>query len=181
MKRASDLFTAADAARFCRVDLKTIHNWSARDKLRHAKTSGGHIRIQRADLVAFMRAYEMPLPRELAAGTPRIVAIDANTGALARLRRTLERQFALETYEDPIDALLAIGQEPPQALVITTPLAGVDAAHLIARLHEVPRTAHVRVVVVGNDDVEGAEETIERSPQVAVHVRDALAAITGLA
>ena len=180
MSRASDLFTAADAARFCRVDLKTIHNWAARGKLPHYKTDGRHIRIQRADLVAFLRHYEMPLPRALGEGTPHVVVIDRDAAALARMRRALEKRFAIDTYEDAVDALVAIGNAPPQALVATAPLAGVDLAHVIARLRAVPRTAHVRVVVVGSEAVEGAEETVARDPQVTARVRKALEGITGL-
>ena len=31
-------------ARFCGVDLKTIHHWAARAKLRYHRTDGGHLR-----------------------------------------------------------------------------------------------------------------------------------------
>jgi excisionase family DNA binding protein len=184
MSRGADLFTAADAARFCRVDLKTIHNWAARGKLRHYKTDGRHVRIQRVDLVAFMRHYEMPLPSALAEGKPHVVAIDGDAAALARLCRALEKRFVLDGYEHAVDALVAIGATPPQALVVTAPLAGVDVARVVARLHAVERTAHVRVVVLADesdDDVKGAARTIARDKLAVAHVREALESITGLA
>jgi excisionase family DNA binding protein len=182
MSRASDLFTAADAARFCRVDLKTIHNWTARGKLPHYKTDGRHIRIQRADMVAFLRAYEMPLPRALGEGAPRVVVIDGDSAALTRMRRALEKTFTVETFEDAIDALVAIGHAVPQAIVAVAPLAGVDVTRLVARLRAVPQTAHVRVVAVKEGAaVDGAEETFARDAQVTGRVRKALERITGLA
>ena len=38
-----ELFTASDVARFCQVDLKTIHNWSEKGEIRHFRTPGRHL------------------------------------------------------------------------------------------------------------------------------------------
>jgi hypothetical protein len=38
-----DLFTAPEVARFCKVDLKTIHNWVDRQQIEHFRTPGRHL------------------------------------------------------------------------------------------------------------------------------------------
>ena len=40
-----ELFTASDVARFCQVDLKTIHNWADKGEIRHFRTPGRHLRF----------------------------------------------------------------------------------------------------------------------------------------
>ncbi|MGB5413913.1 MAG: helix-turn-helix domain-containing protein, partial [Polyangiales bacterium] len=43
-RRPKDLFTASQIARFCPVDLKTIHNWADRGRIAHFRTPGRHLR-----------------------------------------------------------------------------------------------------------------------------------------
>ena len=42
--QAKELFTASEVAKFCQVDLKTIHNWADRGEIRHFRTPGRHLR-----------------------------------------------------------------------------------------------------------------------------------------
>jgi excisionase family DNA binding protein len=180
-----DVFSAVDVARFCGVDLKTIHHWAARGKLRHRKTDGGHVRVERTDLVAFLRAYSFPLPDALRRGKPRVFVVAADERARVALVRALARRFEVEAFTDAVDAIVAVGSRAPQAVAAVTPLAGVDLAHAIARLRDVEPTGHVRVVVVTSaaDDVRwidaGAAAVIPADAPPS-KVRDALAQATGV-
>jgi len=53
--QAKELFTASEVARFCQVDLKTIHNWADRGEIRHFRTPGRHLRFRRVDVLDFLR------------------------------------------------------------------------------------------------------------------------------
>ena len=55
-----ELFTASEVARFCQVDLKTIHNWAERGEVRHFRTPGRHLRFRRVDVLDFLRKYGYP-------------------------------------------------------------------------------------------------------------------------
>ena len=55
-----ELFTASEVARFCQVDLKTIHNWADRGEIRHFRTPGRHLRFRRVDVLDFLRKYGYP-------------------------------------------------------------------------------------------------------------------------
>ena len=46
-----ELFTASELARFCHVDLKTIHNWVEKGEIRHFRTPGRHLRFRRPDVI----------------------------------------------------------------------------------------------------------------------------------
>ena len=102
-----ELFTASDVARFCQVDLKTIHNWADKGEIRHFRTPGRHLRFRRLDVLDFLRKYGYPIPEVLRMGKPKVVAVDSDPNVLAALRRALSRRFELTTFQDPFDALVA--------------------------------------------------------------------------
>src|SRR5882757_8137614 len=66
--RGAELFTASQLARFCQVDLKTIHNWADKGEVRHFRTPGRHLRFRRADVIEFLRKYGYPVPDSLRSG-----------------------------------------------------------------------------------------------------------------
>ena len=178
-------FTAADLARFCSVDLKTIHNWVAKGKLPDARTEGRHLRFRRVEIVEFLRAYHYPVPPSLRATRARIVAFDGDSTTLSVARRALGRHFEVTTYTDAVDALVAVGASDPDALVIGTTLAGFDVAHAITRLRATSETSHLRVVIFSADEARsaalraaGASAFVPRAQPAKL--REALAALTGV-
>ncbi|WP_438029139.1 helix-turn-helix domain-containing protein [Sorangium sp. So ce233] len=76
-----NLFTAADVAVFCAVDLKTIHNWVERGYIKHFRTPGRHLRFQPEDVAAFLKLHGYQVPKELAGVQP---AEDVPTVTLPR-------------------------------------------------------------------------------------------------
>ena len=64
-----DLYGASDVARFCQVDLKTIHNWVEKGNvIPHFRTPGRHLRFKAGDVVAFLKKYGYTMPEELDGG-----------------------------------------------------------------------------------------------------------------
>src|SRR5512139_3514357 len=87
--RPADLFTASDVARFCQVDLKTIHNWADKGEIPHFRTPGRHLRFRRLDVLDFLRKYGYAIPEALRQSKPRIVLVDADASAVTSLKRAL--------------------------------------------------------------------------------------------
>src|ERR1700729_187740 len=104
-----ELFTASDVARFCQVDLKTIHNWADKGEIRHFRTPGRHLRFRRLDVLDFLRKYGYPIPEALWTGKPKVVVVDDDPAVLAAVRRSLAQKFDLVTFQDAFDALVAVG------------------------------------------------------------------------
>jgi excisionase family DNA binding protein len=145
--REPELFTASDVARFCQVDLKTIHNWADKGEIRHFRTPGRHLRFRRLDVLDFLRKYGYPIPDSLRMGKPKVVAVDADPAVLASVRRALARRFQLVTFQDVFDALVAVGTLQPDALVLDVDTPGVDGLRCLARLKSIEATAHIRCIV----------------------------------
>ncbi len=179
-----DLFTASEVAAFCQVDLKTIHNWCERGEIRHFRTPGRHLRFRRNDVIDFLRKYGYPVPDEVRAGRARVHLLDDDAAVLTNVKRQLSKKMDVSTHSDPVDAILALGADQPDALVLDVKLTGIDGIRLVARLHASPQTRHVRVVVFSaHEDLKkkaldaGAAAFVSK-PDVA-KLRETLDAILG--
>ena len=142
-----ELFTASEFANFCQVDLKTIHNWADKGEIRHFRTPGRHLRFRRLDVLDFLRKYGYPIPEILRAGKPKVVVVDEDPNVLAQVRRNLGRRFDVTTFQDPFEALVAVGTLVPDAMVLDLDMQGMEAVKCLERLRMIDATSHIRYVV----------------------------------
>jgi excisionase family DNA binding protein len=145
--QAKELFTASEVARFCQVDLKTIHNWADRGEIRHFRTPGRHLRFRRVDVLDFLRKYGYPIPEVLRQGRPTVHVIDEDPLQLESLKKTLAARFDVTGFGDPVDALIAVGSETPDVVVLDVGGSKIDGLSCIARLKASDATRHIRLVV----------------------------------
>ena len=181
-----DRLTAADVARICGVDLKTIHNWANKGKIPCTRTEGRHLRFRRLEIIEFLRSYSFAVPDSLRHARPRVVIADAEAGLAAK--RALGKRFEIDAYAGIVEALVAIGARDPDALVIDVPSADVtaiDALACVEALRASPKTRHVRIVVTSADE-EARERALAagaaafvRKP-VTPKLREILEELTGL-
>lgn len=150
-----DLFTASDVARFCSVDLKTIHNWADKGEIKHFRTPGRHLRFRRLDVLDFLRKYGYPVPaifQQLGApgehGKPMIAIIESDTSKWPAFVEALKGAFQVRTFANQTVALVSLGEEPADALVLDT--NEVDPK-VISHLSTTDRLGHTRCVVWSNN------------------------------
>jgi excisionase family DNA binding protein len=148
----AELFTASEVARFCHVDLKTIHNWVEKGEIRHFRTPGRHLRFRRADILDFLHKYGYPVPEALRGGKPKVAVLDPDAAVLTAVRRGLGRRFEVTTFADPFEALIGMGSARPDALVLDLALPGVDPMRFLERLKAIDATAPIRVIVYSSQD-----------------------------
>jgi excisionase family DNA binding protein len=149
-----ELFTASEVARFCQVDLKTIHNWAERGEIRHFRTPGRHLRFKRTDVLDFLRKYGYPVPENLLQGKPRVYVIEENAEAREQIQRAFSQRFEVTWYKEAVDALISIGNDAPDVVVLDIDSSQLDGIRCIKRLNAAESTRHVRIVVyTANDSV----------------------------
>jgi len=180
-----ELFTASDVARFCQVDLKTIHNWADKGEIRHFRTPGRHLRFRRLDVLDFLRKYGYPIPEILRMGKPKVIVVDDDPAVLASLRKTLSKRFDLTTFQDPFDALVAVGSLQPDAMILDVKMPGLDGLKCLERLRSIDATSHIRCIVYSeHEDLKksatdaGAYDFIKKGE--AGDLRDSLERLMGL-
>jgi len=97
------------------------------------------------DALDFLRRYGYRVPDELLNGKPRVWDLSSCLGApeVARLQKALE----VARPRDLASALIELGSDPPDAVVIAADSSGLPATMLTRAVCEAEATRHVRVVV----------------------------------
>jgi len=152
LRKPRDLFTASQIARFCQVDLKTIHNWAERGQIPHFRTPGRHLRFRRPHVLDFLRKYGYPIPEELAVDRPSVALILNGTDDVESLATALRERFEVIRYTSPLTALLHLGERPPDAVVLAAELGPLRGADIIVALKREARTQHVRAVLLAGEE-----------------------------
>jgi PleD family two-component response regulator len=118
-------------------------------------------------------------------GNHRWVAVHSHPAVLAALRRALSRRFELTTFQDPFDALVAVGNIQPDALVLDVKMPGLDGVRVLERLRSIDATSHIRCIVYSsNEEMKksatdaGAYDFIGKGE--ASELRDSLERLMGL-
>jgi excisionase family DNA binding protein len=150
-RRPPLLYTAQDVARFCEVDLKTVHHWADRGKVLHHRTEGRHLRFRRNDVVTFLRGLGYPIPAQLAAVRPLVaIAPPAAPEPLADLTKRLASRFDVRRHPNGVIAIAHVVADAPDALVLFAPDASLSIPHAVAALKAAPETSWVAIAVVAH-------------------------------
>ena len=132
---ADDLFTAPQVAKICSTDLKTIHNWVHRGEIKSFRTPGRHLRFRREDILDFLNRFGYPIPADFAPTKKRIVLYETKESSLRSIKRLLARDYEVAAFGDHVDALLSIGQQMPNLVLVSAdPNNGSEAMHIVSRL-----------------------------------------------
>lgn len=146
----SGFLTSRQVADLVQVSPSTVLTWIDRGLLGCFRTPGGHRRIRPVELVAFLRAHEMPIPSELLPQL-RLLAIDDDLPFLRGLKRTLARiapELEVEVAAGAIDGLLKVGTFQPHVVLLDAYMPGMDGVEVCKRLRAAPETAGVAVIAL---------------------------------
>lgn len=157
-----DLFTAPQVAKICSTDLKTIHNWVNRNEIKSFRTPGRHLRFRRQDVLEFLQRFGYPIPEGFAADQNRIVIMDTDEESGKSLKKTLAKEFEVALFSNHVDALLDIGQQKPNLVLVNadSDSGGLDVAERLATNEK------SAAVAIFGDSLNGqsSTETIEYIP-----------------
>src|SRR5688572_17344560 len=113
--RGPILYTGQDVARFCEVDLKTVHHWAERARVPHFRTEGRHLRFRRNDVVRFLRAHGYPLPPAVTSIRPRVLCSIPNDELVKRLGS----RFSVRRVDNAVLAVARLVSEEPDGVVLS--------------------------------------------------------------
>ena len=157
-------YTTHDIARICDVYPSSVVNWIREGKLRSYQTPGGHHRVTREELVAFLGRLQMPLPEGLDERR-RILIVDDDAELLRVLAKAFSRRrgWTVETCGDGLEALLRIGRKAPDLLVLDILLPKMDGVRVCRVLRSSPSTRGVRVVAVSGQRPSVSEKALREA------------------
>jgi excisionase family DNA binding protein len=147
-------YTTHEAARLLGVSLPTVVNWIKARRLKAHRTPGGHRRISREDLAAFMVRHGMPLPEELSGAAPaRRKALVLGEGGPMReglARQLAEGGYAVEQASPGFAAGATAARFQPDLVVLSA--ASPEGGEPLAGLRADRELGGVPVVAIGLAD-----------------------------
>jgi excisionase family DNA binding protein len=147
-------YTTHEAARVLGVSLPTVVNWIKARRLKAHRTPGGHRRIARGELAAFMLRHGMPLPGELSDAVQErrkaLVVADAGPAREGLVRQLAQGGWAVEQASPGFAAGVAVARFAPDVLVLA--VAAPDGGDTLEALRGDRELAALPVVAIGAGD-----------------------------
>lgn len=144
-------YTTHEIAEYCGVYPSTVVNWINSGKLRSAMTLGGHHRVSREDVIGLLKAMGTKIPPDVAAPAMRVLIVDDDAEVTRVLSRAFARHsgfFASEVCDSGVEALIRIGQNPPDLVILDLVLPKMDGLQVCRVLKSKPETRDIRIVAI---------------------------------
>jgi excisionase family DNA binding protein len=135
-EKTKTIFTTHEVSRLLQVNPRSVINWIDQSLLPSYRTPGGHRRIRRDDLLAFLRKHQIPTPASLVEGTFTVLIVDDEEEIAGMLRTFFQRQgeYDISTASDGITALMEVGRIKPDLLILDIMLPGLDGVEVCRRI-----------------------------------------------
>ncbi len=153
MPRRSFL-TTFEISQICEVNPTTVQNWVKEGKLKAYVTPGGHRRIRREDLIAFMNEFRMPIPPQLNATPPFVLIVDDEqevVDLLTSVMQTGDENMEIASAQSGVDALLMIGERKPDLLILDIMMPGMNGIEVCHKLKAGAATRKLKIVAMSGD------------------------------
>jgi len=134
-------YGTVEIARTLGVSPTTAVNWIRAGRMPAYRTPGGHRRVQRDDLIKFVRDNGFPMPPDLDSRTLRILIIDDDPGVREMLTEAFVElsppgDVEVTSAADGTTGLIELGRFKPQVLVLDILLPGIDGFEVLRRLKQ---------------------------------------------
>lgn len=157
---AARAFSTFEVARICGAYHTTVINWVNKGLLKARHTPGGHRRIALPDLLDFMRRFEMPIPEDLVSRAQRVLVVEDDPSVQRMLLRTLQGVPEIKTQAcfGGLEALISIGKEPPDLLVLDIRIPQVNGLEVCRVLKASESTRPIRIIAITGETLSQDEE-----------------------
>ena len=150
MNADKQFFTTFEVGDLCQVYHTTVINWINKGQLKAYTTPGRHRRIQRADLLAFMKKFNIRIPPGFEKAHKTVLAIDDDPAVLRVLQRAFAgiHQLRLQTTSNGVEALVLIGKSVPDLVILDIVMPEVDGYEVCRTLRSKPETKSIKIIVI---------------------------------
>src|SRR6267378_3420283 len=130
------IYTTHEISRLLHFNPLSVINWIEQSLLPSYRTPGGHRRIRREDLLAFLRKHQIPTPPALVEGKFSMLIVEDEEEIAQIMRTFFERQgaYQIATASDGITALIEVGRVKPDLLILDIMIPGVDGIEVCRRI-----------------------------------------------
>jgi CheY-like chemotaxis protein len=164
MKPSKKAFGTYKIAKMCHVTPATVNHWIKAGKLPSFVTGGGHRRVWDADVIAFLKSHNYPVPAGVfSTGPVKILIVDDDSHQRRMLNDAIHRYFPSAEIHAAVDGFEAghkIGVLSPSLVILDLRLPGVDGFKVCQMVREDKNAAAVRILAVSGLEEDGVKEKI---------------------
>lgn len=171
--------TTFEVSRVCGVVHGTISNWIDEGKINAYKTPGGHRRIKMADLLVFLKIYDIPVPPEIiqtakdnhkenvegVKTSKKILVVEDDTNVsqiLVQFLKDAYPGFQIFLAADGFEAGKLIVASAPDLLILDLILPGIDGFSVLENIRKDKALSSIKIVVLtGFDSAENREKLLK--------------------
>ncbi|MDA8404115.1 MAG: response regulator [Desulfobacteraceae bacterium] len=147
-----DVFTVYKASQYCKVSSQTIINWIDSGYFNAYKTPGGHRRISRKDLEAFMTKQGIPIPAEVVDdGRRRILVVDDDPIIVESIVQSLEEDehdYEVISASDGFEAGLQVNHFKPHLLILDIMMPDIKGYEVCQKIKTGKDTKDTKIIVL---------------------------------
>jgi excisionase family DNA binding protein len=157
IKTNINVFTVNQVSELLQVSPQTIVNWIEAGRLEAYKTPGGHRRVKRPDLEAFVKRHNLPVfglsadSDEEGRKMKKILVVDDDQVIVETLTAGLEEdphEYEVITAADGFEAGLQVSHFRPDLLILDIMMPDIDGYEVCRRLKSTEETKHIKIIVL---------------------------------
>lgn len=147
-----DILTVFKASKYCNVSPKTIINWIESGHITAYKTVGGHRRIKKSDLLAFMNKQGIPIPEDAPVEErTRILVVDDDPIIVETIVQALEEDehdYEVISASDGFEAGLQVNHFKPHLLILDIMMPDIKGYDVCKKIKSDEETKHIKIIVL---------------------------------
>ncbi len=149
--------TTGEIAKYCHVTHRGVLKWVASGKLKAYRTPGKHSRVQIEDFLAFLKEYDMPVPKEIQERlqeVKRVLIVDDDRGIVQAISRTLmvSNKYQVDVAYDGFEAGQKFSQFKPDLVILDIRMPGLDGYHVCASIRKEAKNKFVQILAVSGEN-----------------------------
>ena len=147
-----EVFTVFKASQYCNVSPKTIINWIDAGHIKAYRTPGGHRRINRRDLEAFMTHQGIPIPEAVVENDrKKILVVDDDPIIVESIVQSLEEDehdYEVISAADGFEAGIQVNHFKPDLVILDIMMPDIKGYEVCKKIKSANDTKDTRIVVL---------------------------------
>ena len=145
--------TTFEAAKISDVTHVTIQNWIKKGWLKSYRPAGGHRRIERENLSAFLNSKRMPINRGSKDGFIQVLILedDKNVSDLIRLHLvSRSKMYDVKVVEDLFSAGLFFSSYKPSLMIIDISFPDIDFIKVYEEIRKNSISENIKIMIINS-------------------------------
>ncbi len=151
MKR-KDFYTTSEVAKILHVAVGSVINWVNNKQIKAIVTPGGHRKISNNDLLDFLKELNYVIPSFLI--EKKLVYIVDDDETIHSFFREIFSHiegFDIKVFSSGTEALLAIGKDLPEIIVVDILMPDVDGIKVIQNIRNHEQLKEMQIIAISGD------------------------------